>query len=117
MRSRAVEREAQRRAEPGYFAWHRARQGVCAICGESGLVFRHHVVLEQHVRTEHGDPWNRANSLDIGAWCEAGCHELHHSAAKRIPRSKIPPAAIDFAVELLGEARTSAYLARYYADC
>lgn len=83
------------------------------MCGIYGLLLRHHVVTEQHVRREGGDPWALANSLGLGYRC--GCHRLHHAAIERIPASKLTPASIEFAIELLGAAAADAYFDRYYA--
>lgn len=99
--------------EPGREEWKRPHWGRCALCGERGLLIRHHVVLEQHVRAEFGNPYDLRNALPLGAYCR--CHRLHHQAAARIPRSAIPPAAVEFAVELLGPERAELYLARYYS--
>jgi hypothetical protein len=43
------------------------------------------------------------------------CHRDHHHAVRRLPRSALPPEAIAFAAELLGEQQGADYLARYYA--
>jgi hypothetical protein len=74
---------------------------------------RHHVITEQTVRREHGDPWNLCNSMELGRYC--ACHRRHTSAAGRLPLTAVPDAALAFAVDLLGEARAADYLARYYA--
>jgi hypothetical protein len=76
-------------------------------------VFRHHIVYEQHVRNQGGDPWDQRNSLDVGAHCP--CHELHHSAASRISARLLPERFWAFADELLGRDRAKAYVRRYYA--
>lgn len=39
----------------------------------------------------------------------------HHHAVRRLPVSKVPPAAVEFAVELLGTNAAQLYLHRYYA--
>ena len=109
---RALERLRKRRAEPGYDVWHRTRYGRCAICGKRGTILRHHVVLEQHVRVEGGNPWDLRNSLDIGSRCD--CHLNHHFASHRIPFRVVPAAARAFADELLGPGRAELYFQRYY---
>lgn len=103
-----------RRAEPGRGAWKSPVVGECAACGRRGLLLRHHVVLEQHVRAAGGDPWDLRNALALGYYA-CRCHRDHHHAVRRIPLSCVPPEAIAFAVELLGVAAADSYLARYYA--
>lgn len=100
--------------EPGYWAWKAPVFGSCAACAAHGLLLRHHVVLEQHVRAEGGDPWDLANSLLLGYYA-CSCHRDHHHAVRRLPRSKLPPAAIAFVTELLGPARRDDYLRRFYS--
>lgn len=102
-----------RRSEPGYRAWHTPAHGPCAACGTRGLLLRHHVVLEQTVRREGGDPWDLANALALGYY-GCACHRQHHHATRRLPLAIVPPAAVAFAQALLGEARAADYLARYY---
>jgi hypothetical protein len=109
---RALAALRARQREPGYDTWHTTRYGRCKICGTQGTIFRHHVVLEQHVRLEGGDPWDLRNSLDVGARC--ACHPNHHGI-HRISRRLIPKAALEFAAELLGRRRASDYMRRYYA--
>lgn len=100
--------------EAGYRAWHTPVWGPCAVCEKRGLLLRHHVILEQHVRIEGGDPWALANSLALGYFA-CSCHRRHHSACARLPISCVPAAAIAFAVQLLGAERAEDYLKRYYA--
>lgn len=97
--------------EAGYREWHAAIFGQCACCGERGRLERHHVVKEQHVRAQHGDPWDLRNSLELGVWC--ACHRQHTVAAQKLPLTIVHDAAINFAVDLYGPA-ASAYLSRYY---
>lgn len=101
-----------RSGEPGYREWHASVYGCCAVCGWRGRLERHHVVLEQHVRAEGGDPWCLDNSLLLGTHCR--CHSRHTTAAERLPISLIGPEAIAFAQELLGEDQAAAYFVRYY---
>jgi hypothetical protein len=103
-----------RRGEPGYREWHAPVQGRCAACGARGLLLRHHVVTEAHVRQAGGDPWALANAMALGYFACA-CHRDHHHAVRRLPLARVPDAAIAFASELLGEARAADYLARYYS--
>lgn len=109
-RSRAKARA--RRAEPGRLQWKTQVHGICAVCKKRQLCVRHHVVYEQHVRREGGNPWDMANAMLLGAWCT--CHADHHSGKARIATSLIPETALDFAIGLLGTDRAALYIARYY---
>lgn len=100
---------------PGRSEWKAPVYGYCAACGKHGLLLRHHVILEQHVRTAGGDPWDLRNSMTLGYYACA-CHRDHHHAVRRLPLAKVPDVAIAFAVELLGEERAADYLARFYAS-
>ena len=103
-----------RSGEPGYRAWHAPVFGHCSVCGEGpGRLERHHVVHEQHVRAEGGAPWDLRNSWLLGTHCP--CHSRHTSAAQRLPASKLPAEAIEFAIELLGAGPADLYFDRYYA--
>lgn len=82
------------------------------MCGQPGLLLRHHVVTEAHVRLAGGDPWDLRNALAVGAHCR--CHSRHHQAAARIARATLPSQAVQFAVDLLGEAGAELYLSRFY---
>lgn len=75
---------------------------------------RHHVLLEQRVRREGGDPWDIANSMLL----HPDCHDEHHSGAphaRRIKLANVPLAAVAFAVDLLGEDGAVRYFAARYA--
>lgn len=100
--------------EPGRAEYKRVRHGICRVCGRSGLVRRHHVVYEQHVRREGGDPWDTRNALWVGLDVTCDCHERQHNASMRIPLEVLPEAALAFGVDLFGEARAAEYIARYY---
>ena len=100
------------RDEPGYWEWKALTWGECAVCGERGQLERHHVVSEQHVRREGGDPYALANSMLLGLFCR--CHSRHTNAAERLPASAITAQNLAFMVSLLGEDRTAGYIARYY---
>jgi hypothetical protein len=104
---------ADHRSEPGFYAWKAPSFGCCAVCGVDGLLIRHHCVTENRVRREGGNPYDLRNALGLGAWCP--CHRQHHSSAAKLPLSSVPPAAIAFAVELLGQDAAEAYMHRYYA--
>lgn len=114
MRPSAASRAKARakRAEPGRAEWKTPVRGKCGACGKEQLCIRHHVVYEQHVRREGGDPWDQANAMLVGTRCR--CHENHHGAVERIALARIPQTAIDFAIGLLGADRAALYIARYY---
>lgn len=88
-------------------AAHRA----CAHCGQRGRISGHHVVLEQDVRKEGGDPWDIRNMLPVLHYC----HLNHHqgSAWQKIAQSQLLPANLEFARDLLGD-RAQDYLDRHY---
>jgi ribosomal protein S14 len=91
------------------------RTGRCEVCGRWGPVTRHHVIHRQHVRAKHGDEWDPRNSMIVGdRYGRCACHVRHHAAAQRIPLQKVPAAALEFAVELLGVGGAAAYWTRYY---
>lgn len=104
-----------RSGEPGYRAWHQRQFGRCRCCGKPGLLVRHHCVLEQHIRAIGGDPWDLRNGLLLGAGYSCRCHRDHHAACRRLPASKLPPEAIEFAIELLGAEQADAYIETYYS--
>ena len=103
---------ADRRAEPGYREWHQPMYGLCSCCGERGSLERHHVVREQDVRREHGQPWDLRNSVMLGRWCP--CHRDHHTGAHRLPASLLTVPNLEFMVELLGEHGAADYVVRHY---
>jgi hypothetical protein len=90
----------------------KSRSGRCAVCGRRGRVVFHHIITEQHVRREGGDPWDFRNALPLGVYCR--CHGRHHNAHVRISMRVIPDAALVFARELMGEDRAIDYWCRYY---
>lgn len=103
---------ADRSSEFGYREWHARTFGRCAVCGRPGLLVRHHVVLEQHLRARGRSAWDLRNALLLGAHCP--CHRRHHQAASRIPISTVPDEAIAFCADVLGPG-AGAYLSRYYS--
>lgn len=114
--SRARKRARVKAERPGRVVWKEERTGPCGVCGRRGRLLRHHVVYEQHVRREGGDPWDLRNALDVGRYCD--CHDAHHRSGpgrRPIPLAKVPEEAIAFAVDLLGEDRAVDYFRRYYA--
>lgn len=100
--------------EPGYREWKTPSYGRCAVCGKWGLLIRHHVILEQHLRAIGAPAYDLRNAMRIGAGYVCACHRQQTSAVNRIPLAKVPDVAIEFAHELLGEAAES-YLTRYYS--
>lgn len=61
-----------------------------------------------------GDPWDQANAMLLGRWCD--CHANHHApnGRKQLSRRLIPAAALAFADRLMGED-VDTYLGRHYA--
>lgn len=115
-RARARARQAAKAAERGRAEWKTPPpNGPCAGCGKRGARIRHHVVREQDVRREGGDPWDLDNAMLLGRWCE--CHARHHegSGRRKLPRRLIPPAAVYFAERLLGPERRDDYFNTHYA--
>lgn len=90
----------------------------CEVCGKRGPVTRHHVVYQQHVRNYKGDEWDPANSMLVGAkFGRCTCHARHHAGGEgRIPMSKVPESARQFAINLLGAAAAHYYFRRYYKE-
>ena len=74
------------------------------------------LVRAQVVRREGGDPWDLRNALDVGTEAVCRCHARQHSAFQRIPLSRIPDAALDFIIELLGSERAALWLASHYSQ-
>lgn len=105
--------------EPGREAWKTPTRGHCEGCGKPGLMQRHHVVKEQHVRRPPtggpaGDPWDMRNAMLLGFEHVCDCHERHTNKSKLIPLSKVSPATVSFARDLLGDYAED-YLRREYA--
>lgn len=102
-------------SEPGRVGWKTVRSGPCCGCGRRGPLVNHHVVYEQHVRRENGDPWDPRNAMPLGRYCP--CHGKHHAPNGRtpLPLSKVPAAAVAFARELLGD-RADTYLHQHYSN-
>ncbi|HWF25203.1 MAG TPA: hypothetical protein VG275_07140 [Solirubrobacteraceae bacterium] len=111
-RTPLIARPVDRSGEPGRAAWKSPVVGNCAACGRRGLLLRHHVVSEAHVRRVGGDPWDLRNAMGLGYYA-CRCHRDHHHAVRRLSRSALPAAALEFAAEVLGEA-AEGYLERYY---
>lgn len=106
---------AAKRSEPGRVAWKtEPPNGPCAACGQRGPRVRHHVVYEQHVRREGGDPWDLANAMLLGRFCR--CHGDHHAPNGRTPLAlkTVPWEAVAFASRLLGHDRAADYFTKHY---
>lgn len=106
-----------RRAEPSMGRrtrreWQAAKAGRCALCPSRQGLHIHHVVYEQHVRREGGDIYDPRNGMTL---CFKHHFEHHNAYNRRIDRARLPAAAIEFAVELMGADRAELYLSRYYS--
>lgn len=94
-----------------------ARGARCIVCGYTEEQARatgtrltaHHVITQQHLRKYGYESlrWSVENGTPV---CDEPCHRRHSSARERIPRAKLPVAAVRFAEELGMEW----YLTRYY---
>lgn len=91
--------------------WLEARGDRCEVCGATRALHFHHVIYEQHLKLDGGDPYDPANGMTV---CQS-CHRRHHDAVRRIPFPNVPDAASDFAIRLLGPDRAALYFARFYA--
>jgi hypothetical protein len=90
--------------------WKASREEACRSCRDRANLVLHHVVYEQHVRREHGDIRDPANSLTL---C-VKCHVDHHSSAGvRLRISMLRGENLRFAFNLLGPAALD-YFRRYY---
>jgi len=83
-----------------------SQNGWCAVCGLPADHL-HHVVYRQHCPA--GTEWDVRNGL---ALCY-GCHEAHHTGARRIRLDVLRRDNLAFAREVLGAAADD-YLARRY---
>lgn len=113
MRRSPLKRHTQsKRAEAGRVEWKEPHAGFCQCgCNRFSMhLHRHHVVYEQIVRREGGDPWALANSMLL----HENCHAAQHSGFRRIHVENLPLAAVDFARRLLGEDRAALFIDRYY---
>lgn len=106
-----------RTTDPAWDAFKTVQSGFCAMCGVGPApVRRHHVVTEQTIRREHGDPWDLRWGMWVGAFdFVCLCHRRHHNAVARIPFDLVPAPAIEAAVELLGAERAIDYFGCHYA--
>lgn len=84
-------------------------KGPC-ICG-ARPIDPHHVCYQQHLRAGGHPLWDPRDGMPL---CRS-CHDSHHNGSRRIPCSRLPDEALEFAFEILG-AYASDYLARRYAD-
>lgn len=114
--SRLLTRQRVLVDEAGRLAFKTIGSGRCAGCQKLGIVRRHHLITENHVRRAGGNPWDQRNAIWIGIeGLTCDCHEHHHNASHRLPVTVVTAAAREFAVELLGADAAAAYFARYYA--
>jgi 5-methylcytosine-specific restriction endonuclease McrA len=92
-------RSRHRFSAPGARAWaYAARISRCAVCNRQAH-HGHHIIYKQHLvpRDDAAERvWDLRNMLPV---C-ASCHARHHSAFCRIPREVLPPAALEFALEV-----------------
>ena len=103
------------RLDPAQRAWKQPRYGQCENCGlaDPWPLHGHHVIARQ-VLARHGLPqWNAANRMNL---CSR-CHFEHEYGMenRRIPISRVPVRAVEWAVETLGEDVAVLYLDRHYA--
>ena len=115
---RALERRREKLAEPGRAEWKTPPpNGKCEGCGKRGPRIRHHVVREQDVRREGGDPWDLDNAMLLGRFFVCRCHDDHHApnGRRKLPLAKVPSAARGFAARLMGEDRALTYLLKHYS--
>lgn len=99
---------------PEETAWKKPVRGFCDCCSRPcWRLEHHHVVSQNRIKQEgrHDMLWDPRN----GMYLHPDCHERHTNASRRIPLSKVPEDARQFAVELLGFHPAILYLSRYYA--
>lgn len=90
-------------------------QRVCAVCGSTGSFQAHHVVYEQHLRSDRLPKYTTLNALRICATGAGTCHGDHHSGKRRIKVSELTEANLLYAFAIYG-AYAADYLRRYYHD-
>jgi hypothetical protein len=100
--------------------WRSGLAGACVKCGAKGGSGRwgrlhlHHVVYEQHVRANGGDPYDPDNSLTL---C-VRCHASHHKSSvnrEHLPLAVLRDENFDYAARLYGTLAAFDYLRRRYA--
>ena len=90
------------------------RVGPCESCGKRGYRQAHHVVRQQNLPKDLLN--DTRNRMLIGPMC---CHYGHSNYGvndRRILYSKVPPAAVAFAKEVLGTGPALEYFRRYYRE-
>lgn len=91
--------------------WHDTEGKTCVIC-KSKRVVSHHTVYEQEVRRrDRSLIWDVRNRTPI---CGRDHMRHHDDSPWKIPLAKLPDAAIEFAIDLLGPFAYD-YLRRHYS--
>ena len=94
-------------------AWKLAvlHKGLCVVTGNRPEQ-SHHVVTRQKLRKIGREDawWDARNGVPV----TTRAHQRHHSRHAPIPLSSLPPEALEFAAEVLGDAAPD-YLRRFYA--
>ena len=105
-------RQAQPPGHPRFIS-ERARACQNPECpgGGKGKLEQHHVVYEQHVRVEGGNPGDPRDGLTL---CTI-CHTRHHRRVATLRVAALRDENFDFARELLGGPKAYEYLRRRYA--
>jgi hypothetical protein len=119
-RNEAVARAKRGAGNPNYQGdnaakrrWFASKAKACLMCGTTRRLQIHHVVFEQHVRAEGGDPWDPRDGVTL---CLA-CHVSTHKAGRKpLALWMLPDAAIEFAAELYGPGAYDYLRRRYGGD-
>jgi hypothetical protein len=85
----------------------------CLLCGTGKRLQRHHVVFEQVVRREGGDPFDPRDQVTLCIQCHVS---VHKATRKPLAVWMLPDAAIEFAGELLGPGAYDYLRRRYSGD-
>lgn len=116
----AIRRSKQGSSNPNYrgddaalIQWRSQATDACVVCGSSDRLHLHHVVYDQHVRSQGGNRWDPADSLTL---C-IGCHCRHHANPNwALPRTYLRDENYEFAFELMGPAAYDYLRRRYSGD-
>jgi len=112
--SATCQARARQRTPDGYSLaqWKAAKGRRCESCGtRRGPFHLHHCIYRQEVRRRKGDQFDPANGMTLCLHCHSG----QHSRKRPIPLTRVPTAAVAYAVRLMGEDAARTYLARRYA--